>query len=131
MSTRSTSAQGQGLATTGDGAGGASVPVAKNPTGAIGWLSSLAVVKWTNRESGCLKGFLDITAEPLRINGLKLFEKDGRRWVAWPAQEYVKRDGSKAYTPIVEFATRDDERAFQEVILADLGRYLEEAGDDA
>jgi hypothetical protein len=91
----------------------------------IGAIGGISVADWKPYETGALKCFLAVRiGQALRLNDLKLFEKDGKRWIGWPAKEYAKRDGSKGYAPLVEFATREDERAFQDAILTDLDRYL-------
>jgi hypothetical protein len=90
-------------------------------------IGGIIVADWKPYEKGALKGFLAVRiGQALRLNDLKLFEKAGKSWIGWPDKEYAKRDGSKGYAPLVEFATREDERAFQDAILTDLDRYLQE-----
>jgi hypothetical protein len=90
-------------------------------------IGEISVVDWKPYEKGALKGFLAVRiGKALRLNDLKLFEKGGKKWVGWPAKEYAKRDGSKGYAPYVEFDNRENERAFQDAILTDLDRHLQE-----
>ena len=53
----------------------------------------------------------------LKINGVMLFEKNGKRWVGFPSKEWVKQDGTKSYSPLLEFASRDVADKFQALVL--------------
>jgi hypothetical protein len=53
----------------------------------------------------------------LIVRGAMLFEKDGRRWVSFPSKEWTKQDGTKAYSPILEFADRSIAGKFQAAVL--------------
>jgi hypothetical protein len=90
-------------------------------------LGDIVVVDWKPYEKGYLRGFLDISlARTLRLNGLKLFEKEGRRWINWPSKEYSKKDGSKGYAPVVEFDSEEIERAHNTAVVSALDRYFKE-----
>jgi hypothetical protein len=49
----------------------------------------------------------------LKINGMLLFEKDGRRWVNPPSKEWTDREGAKKYLPILEFTSPEVKDRFQ------------------
>jgi hypothetical protein len=51
------------------------------------------------------------------VRGAMLFEKAGKRWVGFPSKEWTKPDGTKAYSPLLEFATRDIADRFQAQVL--------------
>jgi len=53
----------------------------------------------------------------LIIRGVMLFEKNGKRWVSFPSKEYVKPDGTKQYSPLLEFVNRDIADKFQALVL--------------
>jgi len=53
----------------------------------------------------------------LKINGVMLFEKNSKRWINFPSKEWVKPDGTKSYSPLLEFASRDVADHFQALVL--------------
>jgi len=66
---------------------------------------------------GALLGFFDVEMPSgMIIRGTMLFEKEGRRWVGLPSKEYTK-DGVKAYSPIIEFGSKDRAEKFQQLVL--------------
>jgi hypothetical protein len=46
-----------------------------------------------------------------------LFEKNGKRWVSFPSKEFVKQDGTKGYSPLLEFADRSIADKFNAAVL--------------
>jgi hypothetical protein len=95
----------------------------------MGALPEIAVIDWKAHEKGSLRGFITVSVtRTIVVKGFKLFEKDGRRWVSPPAEQYKKKDGTTGYAPVVEFNSRDGERAFAQAVLADLDRYLQGNG---
>ncbi len=46
-----------------------------------------------------------------------LFEKNDKRWVGFPSKERVKEDGTKSYSPLLEFADRSIADKFQQQVL--------------
>jgi hypothetical protein len=111
------------------------MPQNTKPAAPNGGSPNITVAKYKPHENGCLRGFLDLSIAPassspgLRIYDCKLFQKNGERWIKLPDREYKKRDGSKAYAPVVEFESGDLEREFQRAALDALDRFLEEGGD--
>jgi hypothetical protein len=53
----------------------------------------------------------------LIVRGAMLFEKAGKRWVSFPAKEWTKQDGTKGYSPLLEFASREVADRFQAQVL--------------
>jgi hypothetical protein len=51
------------------------------------------------------------------VRGAMLFEKNGRRWVNFPSKEWTKPDGTKSYSPLIEFADRSIADKFQAQVL--------------
>jgi hypothetical protein len=51
------------------------------------------------------------------VRGAMLFEKAGKRWVGFPSKEWVKSDGSKSYSPLLEFSSREISDRFQQQVL--------------
>lgn len=69
-------------------------------------------------EKGTLRGFCDLELPSgLIIRGAMLFEKNGKRWVGFPSKEWTKADGTKGYSPLLEFADRDVSDKFQAAVL--------------
>ena len=102
----------------------------EKPAGANGGLLDITVVRWTPYEKGSLRGFLTVSlAQKLIIHDLKLFNTNGSRSIKPPDKEFKKRDGSTAYSAIVEFDSKTVEREFQVTVLAAFDRYLRESGD--
>ena len=53
----------------------------------------------------------------LKINGVMLHEKNGKRWVQFPSKEWLTPDGEKRYLPLIEFASNDVRDRFQALVL--------------
>ncbi len=67
---------------------------------------------------GTLIGFFDLELPSgLKFNGCMLFEKNGKRWVGFPSKEWVKADGTKSYSPLIEFTSTDVRDRFQAQVL--------------
>jgi hypothetical protein len=63
---------------------------------------------------GSLRGFFDLEMPSgLIVRGAMLFEKNGRRWVGFPSKEWTKQDGTKGYSPLLEFGSREISDKFQ------------------
>jgi hypothetical protein len=64
---------------------------------------------------GALRGFFDVELPSgLKLNGCTLIEKaDGKRFVRLPSKEFVKADGTKSYTPVVDIRTGMRARSFR------------------
>ena len=61
-------------------------------------------IRYKGFESGALLGFADIRVHKwgVDIQGVKLYQKDGKRWIQLPSNEYEK-DGEKKYSPFMKF----------------------------
>jgi hypothetical protein len=65
-----------------------------------------------------LVGAVDIELPSgLKINGLMLLESHGKRWLNFPSKEWTKEDGSKGYSPLLEFSTREAHDRFQALVM--------------
>jgi hypothetical protein len=53
----------------------------------------------------------------LIIRGAMLFSKNSKKWVGFPSKEWVKSDGSKSYSPLLEFSSREISDRFQQQVL--------------
>ena len=60
----------------------------------------------------------------LVIHGCSLHRKDAARWISLPSRRYSKTDGSTGYAPVIEFATKDAGRRFQQAALEAVDSFL-------
>ena len=94
------------------------------PAGANGGHRVVLVSNWKVREKGVLRGFLSLTLPSgLVLNNYALCEKEGKRWIGLPSRQYKKADGSPAYMPLVEFATKEVRERFQLAALRAVERF--------
>lgn len=65
---------------------------------------------------GHLLGFADfwIPKWGVELNGCSLYQKDGKRWLNMPAQEYTNEAGEKKYRAHVYFREKAHMDAFQD-----------------
>jgi hypothetical protein len=74
---------------------------------------------------GTLIGFVDLEMPSgLIVRGLMLFEKSNKRWCSFPSKEYTKQDGTKGYSPLLEFASRDISDKFMSAVVPLVERAL-------
>jgi hypothetical protein len=67
---------------------------------------------------GTLLGAFDLEMPSgLKINGVMLLEKNGKRWVGFPSKEWVTGNGDKKYSPLIEFASTEVRDRFQLAVL--------------
>jgi hypothetical protein len=67
---------------------------------------------------GSLVGAFDLEMPSgLKINGVMMFEKDGGRWIGFPSKEWTKRDGTRGFSPFIEFASPEARERFQAQVL--------------
>jgi hypothetical protein len=46
-----------------------------------------------------------------------LHERDGKRWIGWPAKPYTKKDGSQSWSNIVDFVDNKSKYLLQDEVL--------------
>ena len=69
-------------------------------------------------DKNSLRGVFDIQMPSgLIVRGAMLFEKNGKRWVGFPSKEWVKQDGTKSHSSILEFSSREVSDKFQAAVL--------------
>jgi hypothetical protein len=71
-----------------------------------------------------LMGFFNLQAGPLTIRGMTLHEKNGNRWVNFPAKPFSDSDGNEAWYPIVKIEDKERFAKFQQWALAELEKIL-------
>jgi len=82
-----------------------------------------SISDWAAYEKNTLRGFFTVeTPSGLVIHGMTLHVKAGARWVSMPAREYAKADGTKSWSPVLEFANRAAADRFRDECLAALAQ---------
>jgi hypothetical protein len=81
-------------------------------------------------EKNTLRAFVAIKITPpgLVVNDCCLHEKNGRRWLAFPARPYQK-DGETQWQPIVAVEDKGVLKQFQSASLAAIDRFLLQGGE--
>jgi len=78
-------------------------------------------IKITNHRpyrKGALSAFFTVTfPSGLVIHEVKLFEKEGRRWIGLPSRRFTDKEGSTGYAPIMEFTNREACESFRDAVL--------------
>jgi len=83
------------------------------------------VSNWKSYEKNTVQAFLSLTfPSGMVIHGCTFHRKNESRWIGVPGQKFTKADGSTSYTPIIEFASDDAHRRFQEQAIAAVRLYL-------
>ena len=76
-----------------------------------------------------LRGFFDVEFSfGMILKECVLCEKDSKQWIGWPAKPYDKRDGTKAWTNIVDFVDNKSKYLLQDEVLPLVLAAMAEAG---
>jgi hypothetical protein len=87
---------------------------------------TLIISAWRQYERNSLKGFFSLVLPSgLVFHDLMLHERNGARWIAFPAREWVDAAGKKQYARFVEFSSREAADKFRDQVLVELDRFLE------
>jgi len=70
-------------------------------------------IRFKSFVTGSLLGFADFYIDKWKaeIHGCKLYQKDGRRWIQLPSNEY-QQGGETKYSPIIKFTQKEHWEAF-------------------
>jgi len=105
------------------------MPEIAKPAGVSGGHREFLTTNWKRHEKSTLRAFLSLTLPSgLVLNNCSFHTKDRARWIGVPAQKYEKDDGTIAYTPLVEFDSKEARQRFQAAALAAVDRYMGAAG---
>jgi hypothetical protein len=81
-------------------------------------LPGCKIFNFKNIDKNTLKGFFDLELPfGMILRDCMLCEKDGKRWIGWPAKPYEKQDGSKSWSNIVDFVDNKSKYLFQDEVL--------------
>ena len=82
-------------------------------------------IKYHAVEKGTLQAFVDIFIPKwgVEIYGLKIFMKDGKKWVGFPSKEYQGDNGEKKYSPYFRFPNKEHQDAFFKKVLDAVSKF--------
>ncbi|SPD74323.1 conserved hypothetical protein [uncultured Desulfobacterium sp.] len=85
----------------------------------------IIILKYRPFRKNTLIAFVDLGLEPsgLEIRECSLHEKNGKRWLGFPARPYQK-DGKTTYASIVQISDKGKWATFQKAAVAALDAYL-------
>jgi len=83
------------------------------------------ILEWRPYEKNTLKGFFSVRlASGLILHSLMLHERNDRRWIGYPSREWNSPEGTKQFSPILEFADPNTANRFRDEMLAALDRHF-------
>jgi DNA-binding cell septation regulator SpoVG len=104
------------------------MPEKAKPAGANGGHRELSITNWKVYEKNTLRAFFSLSLPSgLIIHNCALHQKDGARWIGLPSRQYQKDDGSIAYSPLVQFVSKDARQRFQATALEAMDRFMEDS----
>jgi len=81
-------------------------------------LQGIKVSNFKAFNKNTLRGFFDLELPfGMILRDCMLCEKDGKRWIGWPAKPYEKQDGSKSLSNIVDFVDNKSKYLLQDEVL--------------
>jgi len=82
---------------------------------------------------GHLVGFAELYIPRWKaiIKGVKLYEKDGARWVSMPSEKYTDKEGNDRYSPIIKFTEQDVTDKFCEQAKQAIDAWIESGAGQA
>jgi hypothetical protein len=101
------------------------MPEAK-PAEAIGGHREISVSGWKPHPKNSLRGFFTATLPSgMVLHDVMLHERDGARWIAFPAREWKDAEGNRQFARFIEFSSRTVANRFRDAVLDALDRHLE------
>lgn len=89
----------------------------------------IKVISFRPLVKNTLRGFvtLKLTNVGLEIKDCVLHEKEGKRWINFPARPYEDEKGNRQWVPVLKI-DEDKNRLFQREAVAALNAFLAQAG---
>ena len=85
----------------------------------------IIISDWKPHSKNTLRGFFTATLPSgLVFHDLMLHEREGARWIAFPAREWTDQLGAKQYTRFIEFRDPGCRNRFRDEMLAALDAHL-------
>ena len=81
---------------------------------------------------GALKGTFSLKVDKwgVIINDMKLFEKEGRKWISFP-QKIIKTGDKSEFFPLLQFEQKSHMSAFSDKVLSLLAEFVKRAPIEA
>jgi hypothetical protein len=90
---------------------------------------AIVISDWKAHEKNTLRGFFTATLPSgLELHNLTLHEKNGSRWIAFPARGWKDSEGKTQFARFITFRDRDTADRFRDTMLEALDRYLAAGG---
>ena len=88
------------------------------------------ILNFKRLQKNTLQGVLDLELPfgGMILRGCCFHEKDGRRWIGWPAKPYEKQDGAKSLANIGDFVYNKSKYLMQDEVLPLVLVAMAEAG---
>ena len=87
-------------------------------------VTRFAIVDFKPFVKNTLRGFCTIVLPSgMAIHSCTLHEKDGKRWISFPAEKFTNKDGEVSYKRLIEFADRATADKFRDQALEAIDRY--------
>jgi len=82
-------------------------------------MSKIECLGFRSHNSGILQGFakLHVPAWGVEIDGCKVFQKEGQRWLKLPDREYKNAEGETKWAPTVRFVEKRHQDLFSTAAL--------------
>jgi hypothetical protein len=101
------------------------MPDAK-PAARNGGHREIVIAAWRPHRKNSLVGFFTATLPSgLVLHDLMLHERNGARWISFPAREWKNAQGEKQYARLIGFSSRAADDRFRDQVLAALDKHLE------
>lgn len=85
----------------------------------------IRITNWRPYQKNTLKGFFSASLPSgLTFHELMLHEKNGSRWIAFPAREWKNAQGERQYARFIDFQNRESSDRFRDSVLAALDNYI-------
>jgi len=97
-------------------------------------MSEIECLKFKSMQSGLLVGFANIYIPKwgVEICDVKLFQKNGARWVSFPAREYTEANSTeKKYFPYIRFRDKAHAEIFSKRVVEAIEKYCAEQSPSA
>ena len=85
----------------------------------------ITISDWKPYEKNTLRGFFTATLPSgLVFHNLMLHEKNGKRWVSFPARSWKNAEGEQQWAPYIEFRDGTTADKFRDGVLVALDKHL-------
>jgi len=90
-------------------------------------MAAIECVRFRSHEKGFLMGFATLFVEKwgIEIDGFTMWQKEGKRWINMPSNEYTdKETGEKKYKSVFHFKNKEHFTMFLEAARVAIDEYI-------